>query len=126
MYRWTRSSESVLAKITEPSYHDGCKGSSPLRVDHGRGYDGDASSPPAAPRVAGDRSIGGGRRMSTTKKKKAAYTESHRSAESKSGSKGTPERRTGAVRKHAGKAVRDVMTPRVVAVTSVTFLPEEI
>ena len=62
--------------------------------------------------------------MSTTKKKKAAYTESHRSAESKSGSKGTPERRTGAVRKHAGKAVRDVMTPRVVAVTSVTFLPE--
>lgn len=60
--------------------------------------------------------------MSTTKKKKAAYTESHRH-ETKASHK-PAERRTGAVRKHAGKSVRDVMTPRVVAVTSVTFLPE--
>lgn len=60
--------------------------------------------------------------MSTTKKKKAAYTESHRH-ETKSSHK-PAERRHGAVRSHAGKSVRDVMTPRVVAVTSVTFLPE--
>jgi CBS domain-containing protein len=47
----------------------------------------------------------------TSKKKKADYTESHRSSRS-SGSKSS-----------AG-TIKDVMAPRVVAVTSVTFLPE--
>lgn len=56
--------------------------------------------------------------MSTTKKKKAAYTESHR-GEAKSSHKAEKGH------KHpTAKAVRDIMTPRVVAVTSVTFLPE--
>lgn len=59
--------------------------------------------------------------MSTTKKKKAAYTETHKgSSSSSSSSKAAPEK----AQKHSDKAVRDVMTPRVVAVTSVTFLPE--
>lgn len=48
----------------------------------------------------------------TSKKKKAAYTESHRSSRSSSSSKSS-----------AG-TIKDVMAPRVVAVTSVTFLPE--
>ncbi|HEY9723963.1 MAG TPA: CBS domain-containing protein [Oscillatoriaceae cyanobacterium] len=43
-------------------------------------------------------------------RKKAVYTESHRAHT--------------ATRAKANKKVRDVMTPRVVAVTSVTFLPE--
>jgi CBS domain-containing protein len=64
-----------------------------------------------------------------TKKKKAVYTESHRGS--------TPEieftpshdlenkvERPKRVHSLAAKAVKLVMTPRVVAVTSVTFLPE--
>jgi CBS domain-containing protein len=49
--------------------------------------------------------------MATGKKKHAAYTESHRTTRS-------------ATSKKSAGTVKDVMAPRVVAVTSVTFLPE--
>lgn len=82
---------------------------------------------------------------SNNKKKKAAYTESHNSSSkggsskssgssSKSSSSGsssssssssaTSSQKSAGGSKTATRSVRDVMTPRVVAVTSVTFLPE--
>lgn len=49
--------------------------------------------------------------MATSKKKKPVYTETHKAHKS-------------TAHKATHQKVKDVMTPRVVAVTSVTFLPE--
>lgn len=70
--------------------------------------------------------------MTTAKKsvkKKAAYTERHQDTQDTTfiEVKLTPAKtmtKQVETRSHTGKVVKDVMTPRVVAVTSVTFLPE--
>jgi CBS domain-containing protein len=58
------------------------------------------------------------------KKKKAAYTESHHGGSRSSSKSAAGKSGSATATRSSGKAVRDVMTPRVVAVTSVTFLPE--
>lgn len=56
-------------------------------------------------------------------KKKAAYTESHKGS-GKSSSKTSTASKSASSHKSSGKTVKEIMSPRVVAVTSITFLPE--
>lgn len=66
-----------------------------------------------------------------TKKKSAAYTEKHKTSSSSgskksssSSSSSSSSKSSSATKQRQEKHVKDIMTPRVVAVTSVTFLPE--